>query len=48
MNTEEFVEGETVTVLDDMALVEKLRTSGKTFGELSQDLAGIVLALGKN
>ena len=48
VNTEEFVEGETVTVLDGMALVQKLRTSGKTFGELSQDLAEIVLALGKN
>ena len=48
VNTEEFVEGETVAVLDGIALVQKLRTSGKTFGELSQDLAEIVLALGKN
>ena len=37
-----------MTVLDGMALVQKLRTSGKTFRELSQDLAEIVLALGKN
>ena len=42
------IEGQTVTILDGMALVQKLKTSGKTFGDLSQDLVDIVLRLGRD
>ena len=42
------IEGQTVTILDGMALVQKLKTPGKTFGDLSQDLVDVVLYLGRD
>ena len=45
---EETVDDRTVTVIDGMALVQKAKTIGKTFGDLSDTLLRTVMALGKD
>ena len=42
------VEGNIVTVLDGMALIQKAKTAGQTFGDLSDTLLRTVLFLGKD
>ena len=48
VETEETVDGSYVTITDGMAAVQKLKTTGKTFGEYSDNLLKVILSLGKD